>query len=142
MTWDQDSTMVIRRGVQKLMNGAHHHCGDWAWPLNHKEVNTISCTTAVPNPWNRRFNFTEAKPQASWPITIACPRTTGHQSSDFFNHSDMDRQEFIRVCCSVCTGGSVALLLKGCAGSKMVSGAMEGSDLTVPLNEFEWVKKA
>src|SRR5882672_3837767 len=48
----------------------------------------------------------------------------------------MQREEFIKICCAVCAGGSLITLLQSCAGSKMISAPIEGSDLVVPLSEF------
>jgi len=53
----------------------------------------------------------------------------------------MDRKEFIKACGFVCIGASAAgMLLQGCSASKMMNADIIGSDLIVPLSDFEIVK--
>ena len=49
----------------------------------------------------------------------------------------MERKEFIKTCGFACLGGLLASsVLEGCAGSKMIAGTIENSDLVVPENAF------
>lgn len=50
----------------------------------------------------------------------------------------MERKEFIKTCGLACLAGTVfASFLEGCAGSKMVAGTIENSDLVVPASAFQ-----
>ena len=50
----------------------------------------------------------------------------------------MDRKTFIKTCGLTCLGGGLlSAVLDGCAGSKMINGPIDGSDIIVPLREFE-----
>ena len=50
----------------------------------------------------------------------------------------MNRKQFIKTCGFACMGGvSFAALLPGCSPAKMLSAPIEGSDLVVPVSEFE-----
>ena len=50
----------------------------------------------------------------------------------------MDRKNFIKSCGLACVGaGAMAALLQSCAVSKTLSGAINESDLTVSLSDFE-----
>jgi Rieske Fe-S protein len=53
----------------------------------------------------------------------------------------MNRKEFIKTCGMTClTAFSVQVLLEGCAGTKYMDAAIEGSDLVIPLTSFEITK--
>jgi Rieske Fe-S protein len=50
----------------------------------------------------------------------------------------MQRKDFIKTCGFACLGGiGISTLLEGCATAKISSGAIAGSDLVVPLADFE-----
>jgi Rieske Fe-S protein len=54
----------------------------------------------------------------------------------------VNRKEFIKTCCVACAGGStMSVLLQGCAGTKMITANIEGSDLILQVSEFEFLKK-
>jgi Rieske Fe-S protein len=55
----------------------------------------------------------------------------------------MERKKFITACGLACIAGPAALsiFLQGCAGSRLVSGLIEGDELVVPVSEFEKLKK-
>ncbi len=54
----------------------------------------------------------------------------------------MDRKKFIKTCGFACLGGvSVAAILQGCGPAKMVAAPIEGSDLVLPVSEFETLVK-
>lgn len=49
----------------------------------------------------------------------------------------MERKEFIKNCGFACLGGLfLSSVLEGCAGSKMIAGKIENSDLVIPENSF------
>jgi len=53
----------------------------------------------------------------------------------------MDRRKFIATGCISCiSGGLIMSLLDGCSTTKMISAAISGSDMIVPLTDFE-IKK-
>jgi Rieske Fe-S protein len=53
----------------------------------------------------------------------------------------MNRKDFVRSCSAGCVGLLIApLFLEGCAGTKYITAAIEGSDMLVPLTSFEIVK--
>lgn len=50
----------------------------------------------------------------------------------------MNRRKFLSATCLGCmSGGVMVSLLESCGTSKMATGNIEGSDLVVPLNDFE-----
>ncbi len=53
----------------------------------------------------------------------------------------MKRREFIKTCGAACIGATLfSVLLESCGASKSVNATIEGSDLLVPLSDFEKVK--
>ena len=55
----------------------------------------------------------------------------------------MDRKAFIKTCGLTCLGGGLlSAIMEGCAGTKMVSGRIDGSDLVVRLQDFATGKGA
>ena len=49
----------------------------------------------------------------------------------------MQRKEFLKACGFACLGGGVlGSLLTGCAGTKMITGAIKDTDLVVPVAAF------
>lgn len=53
----------------------------------------------------------------------------------------MDRRKFIATGCISCiSGGLIVSLLEGCSTTKMVSAAISGDDMIVPLSYFETKK--
>jgi len=53
----------------------------------------------------------------------------------------MNRKEFIKKCSFACAGGSLFGVLQRCESVKLVTASMVGSDLVVPVSEFEFLKK-
>jgi Rieske Fe-S protein len=54
----------------------------------------------------------------------------------------MNRKEFVKSCGLSCLGFLVVPgMLNGCAGTKYINALIEGSNLIVPLSEFEIVKE-
>ncbi len=50
----------------------------------------------------------------------------------------MKREEFLKNCGFACLGGSiVGAVLEGCGSSKSIEGAMDQSDLVIPVNAFQ-----
>jgi Rieske Fe-S protein len=50
----------------------------------------------------------------------------------------MERKEFLKTCGFACMSGTVfASILEGCAGSKMIVGTMDQSNLVIPLTAFQ-----
>lgn len=50
----------------------------------------------------------------------------------------MERRKFIKTSCIACLGGfSIAALAESCTVSKQYSAAISGSDMIVPLKQFE-----
>ena len=55
----------------------------------------------------------------------------------------MNRKEFVKNCGIGCIGLLIApALLQGCAGTKYIDAAIEGSDMVVPLTAFEIIKNS
>lgn len=55
----------------------------------------------------------------------------------------MHRKEFIKNCGFACIGSSaITGLLQGCSSTKILQGSISGSDLLIPLKEFEIKSKA
>lgn len=53
----------------------------------------------------------------------------------------MDRKQFIKTCGLACIGTSgIGLLLQSCNSSKMITAGISGSDLVIPVSNFEIVK--
>jgi len=49
----------------------------------------------------------------------------------------MERKEFIKSCGYACLGGALlGSILEGCGGTKMISGTISGSDLSIPISSF------
>lgn len=54
----------------------------------------------------------------------------------------MDRKTFLKSCGYACVSGvALVTVLQSCSGTKIVSGEIKDSDLRLPLNAFEEVKK-
>ena len=50
----------------------------------------------------------------------------------------MERMEFIKACAFACLGGvGAAVLVPGCAASKIINGKIVDSDMIIPLSDFE-----
>jgi Rieske Fe-S protein len=50
----------------------------------------------------------------------------------------MERKEFLKTCGFACLGGSLlGAVLEGCGSSKSVEGALEESDLVIPVTAFQ-----
>ena len=50
----------------------------------------------------------------------------------------MNRRDFSRTTCRACLGGYVGLfILQGCGTARMITASILGSDLIVPLTDFE-----
>jgi Rieske Fe-S protein len=55
----------------------------------------------------------------------------------------MERKDFIKTCGFACLGGLfLSSSLEGCAGTKMITGTIENTDLVVPENAFVEVKSS
>jgi len=49
----------------------------------------------------------------------------------------MERKEFLKTCGFAClSGGIMVSVLEGCAGSKIITGTINNSNLVIPVNSF------
>ena len=54
----------------------------------------------------------------------------------------MDRRKFIATSCIGCLSGGIAIsILEGCSTSKIITATISGSDMIVPLGDFEIKKR-
>ena len=49
----------------------------------------------------------------------------------------MDRKQFLKTCGIGCLAGITGIYLQGCSASKILSKEIEGSDILVPVSDFE-----